>query len=253
MDSFQAILQRIVENLPLPCVLLKGGQVPQANVFFRKLAEYTTIGQIIKDGSLKEESVTCHFEDFQYAPKRIDLDSYGELVLFIKMDQCRLIYDDLTGLLARDCFQNLGNQLLQQARLETRIFALLYMDLDGFKLVNDNWGHEAGDLVLKKTSERIAYTIRQSDHAFRIGGDEFVVILTDVRERIHSCLSARRLLAAIGQPISLGTGEEISVGASIGIATYPVDGQSMEELTNRADEAMYRAKKTGRNNYRLWS
>jgi diguanylate cyclase len=127
----------------------------------------------------------------------------------------------------------------------------MFLDLDGFKRVNDSWGHDEGDLVLRKTSERIAYTIRQSDQAFRIGGDEFVVILTDVRERVHSCLSARKLLAAIGQPILLGTGEEITVGASIGISTYPVDGQSIDELTNKADEAMYRAKKAGRNNYRL--
>lgn len=253
MDPFGAILQRIMESLPMPCVIWKDGQVRQANDLYGILAESTPISQMIKNISFKEESPSYRFGDAQYNAKRIDLDTYGEMLLFFRMDQCKLIYDDLTGLLARDCFQNLSNQLLQEARLENRILALLFMDLDGFKLVNDKCGHEAGDLVLKKTSERIAYTIRQSDHAFRIGGDEFIVILTDVRERIHSCLSARRLLAAIGRPINLGTGEEISVGASIGIATYPSDGQSIEELTNRADEAMYRAKKAGRNNYRLWS
>lgn len=252
MDVFESILQRIVENLPLPCLILKDGEVRQANNLLRNLTDFKNIIYMLSKGEHQEESFTCRFDDSQYIAKRTGLDAYGELIHFIKLDQFQLTYDDLTGLLDRDCFQTVTGPLLQEARLEKKILALLFMDLDGFKLVNDNWGHEAGDLVLKKTSERIAYTIRKSDYAFRIGGDEFVVILTDVRERIHSCLSARRLLAAIGQPITLESGgEDVSVGVSIGISTFPVDGQSIEELTSRADEAMYRAKKAGKNNYRL--
>jgi diguanylate cyclase (GGDEF)-like protein len=127
------------------------------------------------------------------------------------------------------------------------------MDLDGFKSVNDTWGHESGDLVLKKCSERMLEVVRDNDFCFRFGGDEFVIILTEIKDKMHACLVARRLISSISDLIPLNQTTNLKVGASIGIANYPSDGVMAEELVNKADEAMYQAKRMGKNNYRIYS
>jgi len=128
--------------------------------------------------------------------------------------------------------------VIDDARSRDQVLALLFVDLDGFKIVNDTWGHESGDVVLKETAARMTRTVRNNDICFRMGGDEFVIILSTINDRMHSCLVSRRLISAISEPIVLPSGNQAKVGASIGIATFPADGSEIEELLHRADEAM---------------
>jgi diguanylate cyclase (GGDEF)-like protein len=251
MDSLESILSRVVQNLPLPAFILKEGKVLETNDLMTPLGEIDELAAIVNERDENDTSFFHRLDDSNYQVRIVSLDDHGDLILCIKSNTFEVVYDELTGALDRDCFEGIATQLIEAASLDGRIVAFLFLDLDGFKQVNDTWGHEAGDTVLKKTTERITYTIRRNDYCFRFGGDEFLVVLVDLKDRIHSCLSARRLLAAISEPISLGSGEEIQVGASIGISSFPADGQSLDVLTGKADEAMYRAKKAGKNSYRL--
>jgi len=126
--------------------------------------------------------------------------------------------------------------------------AVMFLDLDGFKQINDQYGHEFGDLVLKATADRIKLEIRETDTVARIGGDEFVVILSSLPEIAIVKRIGRSLIQEISEPISLG-GLEIKVSVSIGIALYPENGETAEDLIRSADQAMYRVKRLGKNNF----
>ena len=251
MDLIDSMLEKIVEKLPIASAVLKNKTLLRANELLTHLADPHEITHIALS-STESESRTLHrLKDSFYSIKRSDVDDTYSLLFLSKSDDFNLVYDDLTGALDRECLHQVSAQLLEEARMHGKILAFLFIDLDGFKLVNDNWGHETGDLVLKKTGERIAYTIRKNDYCIRMGGDEFVVILTDLQDRMHSCLIARRLLSAISEPIVTESGQTLVIGSSIGIAAFPADGDREEELIHKADEAMYRAKKIGSNNYQL--
>jgi len=158
-------------------------------------------------------------------------------------------YDDLTGLPNRVLLRDRVSQALERSRRSGDGGGLLYIDVDNFKSVNDSFGHGVGDEVLKKVAARIKSCVRPQDTPSRIGGDEFVVLVADVKEdgrAIRSVLQGigARILAECGRPASLGPAE-ISVGLSIGAAMYPEDACTFEELLYCADSAMYRAKKKG--------
>ncbi len=128
--------------------------------------------------------------------------------------------------------------------------AVLFIDLDRFKPINDNLGHAVGDLLLKAVAERIRRVIRESDTPARIGGDEFVVLLEMIQDDIDAQTVAEKIRVALNQPFEIvehGEEHRIAVSACIGIAFYPEDGTDMTELSRHADEAMYRAKENGRN------
>jgi len=124
---------------------------------------------------------------------------------------------------------------------------VLMLDLDGFKSVNDLHGHDAGDALLQQIGERIQRTARTTDVAARLGGDEFAIILSDVHDVVMAEKAAARFLAEMTLPIKLPNGFEVTVGCSIGLAMYPVQGDSMESLSKAADQAMYEAKAKGKN------
>jgi diguanylate cyclase (GGDEF)-like protein len=129
--------------------------------------------------------------------------------------------------------------------------AICYLDLDGFKPINDTWGHEAGDRLLVEMAERLQSCLRGGDTVARLGGDEFVLLLLDL-ERIEECENAlRRVLDAIAHPVVIGS-QLVSVSASIGVSVYPFDSQDPDVLLRQADQAMYLAKESGRNRYRLF-
>jgi diguanylate cyclase (GGDEF)-like protein len=126
----------------------------------------------------------------------------------------------------------------------------MYIDLDNFKPVNDRLGHEAGDHVLKSIAQRLLGTIRKTDFAARIGGDEFVVVLENIEKRADIETVAQGILKSLKSPIAF-EGHACGVGASIGIAVYPDDAEDRDALTRAADEVMYRVKQSGRNDYRF--
>ena len=152
-------------------------------------------------------------------------------------------HDDLTGLPNRALFNDRLLQAINLARRDSRQFALLYLDLDRFKPVNDALGHAAGDELLKAVAVRIRSVVRESDTVARVGGDEFTVILTDVARREQAEFVARKITAALAAPFELGGRKKsIDIGASIGIAIYPEDARNADALVKVADAAMYSVK-----------
>ncbi len=160
-------------------------------------------------------------------------------------------HDRLTGLANRSLlFGRLSHSLSAAGRNHTRV-ATLFIDLDGFKEINDRYGHEGGDIVLKTVAGRFQSAVRASDTVARIGGDEFIVVLADITETAQVGPVADKLLATLEAPISLAEGRTCRVGASIGISMYPGNGREMDELLEAADNAMYQSKKSGRNRYQF--
>lgn len=155
-------------------------------------------------------------------------------------------YDALTDLPNRALFFELVASGLSLARRQSRRAALLYIDLDNFKHVNDSHGHDVGDLVLQKTARRLVAVLRESDAVGRIGGDEFVVLLNNLESAHDARQTAGKILGHLGEPLTVAD-REFRIEASIGIALFPEHGQDSDELARHADMAMYQAKQVGRN------
>ncbi|WIW47341.1 GAF domain-containing protein [Bradyrhizobium sp. 62B] len=161
-------------------------------------------------------------------------------------------HDSLTDLPNRETFNALLRQAIATAERHDHRFAVLFIDLDRFKVINDSLGHEAGDLLLLEVANRLRGALRASDVVARLGGDEFVVILDQCGEIDDVQHIATELLAALAQPMELA-GHECHTTASIGIAMYPANGSDAQTLTKNADMAMYLAKEDGKNGYRFFS
>jgi len=161
-------------------------------------------------------------------------------------------HDPLTGLPNRTIFsQRLSQALAQAARYDHKV-ALLFIDLDRFKVVNDTMGHEAGDRLLREVADRFRESLREGDTVARHGGDEFVVLIEQYDSAIQLAGVAQKIIDQAVQPY-LFDGHEFHISASIGIATYPNDGQDSATLLKHADIAMYRAKEAGKNQYQFYS
>ena len=152
-------------------------------------------------------------------------------------------HDSLTGLPNRLLFNDRLEQAIRHAERDSREFALLYLDLDRFKPVNDTLGHAAGDELLKSVAARIRRQVRESDTVARIGGDEFTVILADIGSREDAQSVAGKIVGALAAPFKLDRRtRRIEIGASIGIAVFPKDARDADGLVKVADSAMYQAK-----------
>ncbi|MBI5006303.1 MAG: EAL domain-containing protein [Nitrosomonadales bacterium] len=160
-------------------------------------------------------------------------------------------FDALTDVPNRVLFADRLQQALARSKREGSIMAVCYLDLDGFKLVNDTMGHEAGDRVLIEVTRRIKDTIREDDTVARLGGDEFAVLLQGLHASEECMASLNRLLEAISHPIEI-KGKLFEVSASIGVALYPGDEHDADTLLRHADQAMYVAKQSGKNRYHLY-
>ena len=153
----------------------------------------------------------------------------------------RACHDSLTGLPNRSAFEERSSHALAPHRPRPRPFGLIYLDLDGFKSINDSHGHAVGDGLLKVIGSRIAHAVRAQDSICRRGGDEFLCLLLDVRSERQVASIARKLIGTVSAPCQLGS-LTLYVTASIGIALYPADGSTIEALLERADRAMFWAK-----------
>jgi len=150
-------------------------------------------------------------------------------------------HDELTGLPNRSLLQDRFNQAMSQAKRHNKPLALLLLDLDEFKCVNDNLGHVVGDKLLLAVVERLAASIRGADTACRYGGDEFVIMLPEIDNAVMAAAVAAKVRVRLRKPYIID-GYEIRITASVGAAVYPADGQTYDELIKQADIAMYRAK-----------
>lgn len=172
----------------------------------------------------------------------------------LKLSEDRLRYlayhDVLTGLGNRKYFHERLNQSLEWARSSSELVALMFLDLDGFKQVNDTLGHDTGDQLLKVVAQRLTNSLRSSDIISRLGGDEFTVILPGIPQAEYAAKVAENILENLSQ-VFLLEGKNIFVTVSIGISLYPLDGDIEETLIKKADVAMYRAKQLGRNQHQF--
>jgi diguanylate cyclase (GGDEF)-like protein/PAS domain S-box-containing protein len=161
-------------------------------------------------------------------------------------------HDALTGLPNRRLMQDRLNQAIMAARRKQRHVAVLFLDLDRFKVVNDTLGHDTGDFILKDVARRLATCVREVDTVSREGGDEFVVILPDLERPEHARVVADKILKELTRPVEIG-GHEIHITPSIGISHYPNDATDVQQLLKHADNAMYQAKDAGRNTVRFFT
>jgi diguanylate cyclase (GGDEF)-like protein/PAS domain S-box-containing protein len=160
-------------------------------------------------------------------------------------------HDALTGLANRTQLNDRLAHALARAEHDANCFAVLALDLDRFKVVNDTLGHDAGDLLLAQVADRLRSAVRSADTVARVGGDELVVIQTGVAQPGAATELSRRLTAQLSEPFDIG-GRQVTVGVSVGIALYPVHGTTAETLLQNADVALYQAKKSGRGSFRFF-
>ncbi len=186
----------------------------------------------------------------------------GEVVVFQDITERRALEEELRQQTVTDFLTGLGNRNAFKAALHAALeharrasgchVALMFIDLDHFKRINDNLGHEIGDLLLKAVAHRLREQVRAYDVVSRLGGDEFTIVLGDLEFPEDAATVARKILNALRQPFALGEDLDVAVGASIGIATYPECGEDIESLMRTADVAMYQAKRDGRNLYAFY-
>jgi diguanylate cyclase (GGDEF)-like protein/PAS domain S-box-containing protein len=161
-------------------------------------------------------------------------------------------YDALTGLPNRSLFMDRLSMALHQAQRSGQRVGLMFIDLDGFKLINDTLGHDVGDELLKEVAQRLLVCVRQGDTVTRFGGDEFTIIMPDLGEVRNVLAIAHRIIDSLKLPFLL-KGTEAYISASIGITSFPDDAQTVQALVKNADAAMYRAKETGKANFQFYT
>ena len=196
-----------------------------------------TLGEMRVDGKIKYACIMRDVSERKSAEERIHQLAH---------------YDKLTGLPNRALFSQLLEQALAEAKYSKKHVAVLFIDLDRFKLINDSLSHDAGDAVLKQVARRLTESQLKRNTIARFGGDEFVVLMRDCNIPTDAAEEAQRLLTAIAQPMPL-EGQEYHLTASIGISASPSDGENAQTMLKNADIAMYRAKEHGKNNYQFYS
>jgi diguanylate cyclase (GGDEF)-like protein len=162
------------------------------------------------------------------------------------------MHDALTGLPNRRLLIDRLSLAIAHARRKKCITAIIYLDLDGFKQINDSLGHVAGDMLLKIVADRLVAAVRQEDTVARFGGDEFVIVLWELNDANEVPALVSKVLMAVSQPYNIN-GQTVHVTASAGVSIYPTHNEDIETLINIADAALYEAKYTGKNRYRIAS
>jgi diguanylate cyclase (GGDEF)-like protein/PAS domain S-box-containing protein len=161
-------------------------------------------------------------------------------------------HDPLTGLPNRTLLQDRLSQALIKGNRNESLVAVLFIDLDKFKPINDTLGHRMGDLLLQAVAERLKGCVREEDTVARLGGDEFTIVLEDLYVAEDAAKVAQKIISTLFQPFVI-EGHKLNIGASIGISVFPLHGQDAESLIKNADQAMYKIKESGRNNYSFYA
>jgi diguanylate cyclase (GGDEF)-like protein/PAS domain S-box-containing protein len=243
------------EVLGRNCRFLQGEDTSQPEIAaLRALLREKKEGRVTLRNHRKDG--TLFYNELHIAPVR---SSKGHVTHYVgvlnDITETRRYQEELEHHVNHDALTGLANRHLLQDRLQQALFragrrdlrcAVMFLDLDHFKLVNDGLGHHVGDSLLKRVGAELGTILRPEDTVARFGGDEFVLIATEVQSLADVTEIAERIIARMSSPMMI-EGEEIAVSASLGIALYPLDGDSVEELLKNADAAMYHAKESGRN------
>ena len=249
--------QPIEHIMPLLGVDTENG-VP--NLVLRALQQGSTQGMDVGMLLIRRDGTQVAIEDSVAAI--IDTGGHisGAVVVFHDVTEARSRSVRLAYLAQHDFLTRLPNRVLLNDRITQAIslaqrnehsIALLFLDLDNFKQVNDSFGHASGDQLLQTVAQRLSDCVRGSDTVCRNGGDEFVVLLAGGHSQHDASVAAQKILAALAQPHHIAQ-RELCVTSSIGISVYPADGADAETLLKHADMAMYHAKQAGRNNYKFF-
>jgi len=188
--------------------------------------------------------ITTHFVSI--------IEDVSERIAYEQQLEYHATHDALTGLANRSLLNDRIGQAIARARYEQKMVGVLLLDLDRFKLINDGFGHQPADNLLRTVASRLAHCVRETDTVARLGGDEFVIVVTDIEDADDVSIVGAKILRSLAQPLSVAE-KEVFVSASIGIAMYPRDGDHGEALLRNADVAMYRVKEHGRNSYRFYT
>jgi diguanylate cyclase (GGDEF)-like protein/PAS domain S-box-containing protein len=266
-------LRRIVEATPAPLLLVtESGEVVFANpaaghVLGRDPAGLSgePLGLPLTDGRAADVELALPSGELRSAEIRFARTELGGRALLVvslhdlserKRYEAQIehlaTHDGLTGLPNRALLRDRVEQAVVHARRSRGSAALMFVDLDQFKLVNDSWGHLIGDALLLEVGRRLSRAVREGDTVARLGGDEFVLLLSDLGAAGDAAVVARKIAAALEEPLRI-EGRDLRVSASIGISVYPGDGDDLDSLLQCADAAMYRAKEAGRNGYQYYS
>lgn len=242
--------------------ILKGGEQPEE--FYRDMWETLSRGSVWRgEFHNKRKDGTLFWESASISPIRDAQDKISHFVavkenitekrMMLQQLEHMARFDMLTGLSNRGMFLDRLDQNMEIARRNKQRFALMYIDLDGFKQINDNYGHEAGDLVLKTAATRLLDAVRLSDTVGRMGGDEFTVALGTIAHNADAGQVAQKILEALRRPVTLPNGSTEQIDASIGISIFPDDAENSDQLLAAADNAMYEVKHHGKNGFRFVS
>jgi diguanylate cyclase (GGDEF)-like protein len=222
--------------------LLNGGRVTGILLFMA--AEKNTFTPVLIELLQRlADNISFALENFDHADRRREAE---ERIQYLAT------HDGLTGLPNRTMFNQLLTQSIKSARRRETKCAVLFIDLDRFKIINDSLGHAAGDALLVEVARRLRCSVRESDEVARLGGDEFVIVLNDVSDREQISTIARKILTGLIPALTLA-GHDCRTTGSIGIAVFPDHGDDAETLTKNADTAMYLAKEEGKNDFRFFS
>lgn len=220
---------------------------------------HAELARVLADLAEAQRQLEGHYmHQLLEANERLVLDAVRSRSM---ADSTALLVAELTRASELDALTNLPNRLLLIDRFSQSLshakrndgrLALLFMDLDGFKQINDTLGHTVGDEVLRAVSRCLVGCVRQIDTVCRVGGDEFIVLLPEIADAANPALVARKVIEALSEIVDAG-GKPVRISASIGVAVYPDDADSVELLVECADQAMYRAKRSGGGCYSFFS
>jgi diguanylate cyclase (GGDEF)-like protein len=175
---------------------------------------------------------------------------YKQLEQYSRALESLALHDALTGLPNRRLLFDRLSLAIAHARRNKSTMAVMYLDLDGFKQINDTLGHDAGDTLLSMVADRLVAAVRQEDTVARMGGDEFVIALWESSHADGMASLVSKVIQAVSQPYSI-QGRDVSITASVGVGIYPTHGEEVEALMKSADLALYEAKRAGKNDYRI--
>ena len=181
----------------------------------------------------------------------LDISDITEQKLALERLEKKANHDPMTGLPNRNLFMDRLSQTIAHANRHQHLAAVLFIDLDHFKEVNDTLGHSAGDYVIKEVANRLVDCVREGDTVSRLGGDEFAIIATHVILLEDCAMIAEKILASISRPMTYGD-RIMQISASVGIGIYPMHGMDGVSLLNKADIAMYQSKFAGKNAYHIY-
>jgi diguanylate cyclase (GGDEF)-like protein/PAS domain S-box-containing protein len=226
---YSLIEKGLISTLEATYLSKEGRKIP---VFFS--------GSVVRDLHGEIQGIVCVAQDITERKKSVERLNY------------LASHDSLTNLPNRNLLSDRLGHAISRARWHKRLVAILFLDLDRFKMINDTLGHSIGDLLLQAIADRLSVILRDGDTVARLGGDEFVIILDDVAREEDVAKVAQKILETLSRPLML-KGQEIFMTASIGISLFPNDGDDSQNLLKNADTAMYLAKEQGRNNYQHFS